>query len=183
MKYVCAMSLDIKAHAGKCQVDWEIRVAGYAFFPRLHALTRNVAVVSICAGAIELLHRFTTCLVLVALVGIYAMPLAAAFSSSGMECCTAGMCPRPGRAMTHHQTHEEMPDCAMGEMKGSLRKCEMAACNAQKDNAVNIGLFVLSAPTQILRSAVQVSVFAQAPFVAHPVSQIPETPPPRISLS
>jgi hypothetical protein len=139
--------------------------------------------VNMSAGAIELLRRITTCLVLVALAGIYAMPLAAAFSPSGMECCTTGMCPRPGRAMSHHQTHEEMPDCAMGEMKGSLRKCEMAACNAQKDNAVNVGLFVLSAPIRIVTSAVHVPVLAQAPIAAHPGSQIPATPPPRISLS
>jgi hypothetical protein len=131
-----------------------------------------------------MLRRITTCLVLVALVGIYAMPLAAALSSRAMECCATGMCPRPGRAMSHHhQTNEEMPDCAMGGQKGSLRKCEMAACNAQKDNAVNIGLFVLSAPTRIVTSAAQVPVLARAPLAAHPVSQIPETPPPRISLS
>jgi hypothetical protein len=147
------------------------------------ALTRIVAMVSMGAGAFELLRRITTCLVLVALVGIYAMPLAAALSPSAMECCTTGMCPRPGRAMSHHQTHEEMPDCAKGEQKGSLRKCEMAACNAQKDNAVNIGLFVLSAPMRTMRSAVQVPVLVTASRPAHQVSQIPETPPPRISLS
>jgi hypothetical protein len=135
------------------------------------------------AGAFELLRRITTCLALVTLVGIYAMPLAAALSSSAMECCTTGMCPKPGRAMSHHQTHEEMPDCAKGDQKGSVRKCEMGACNAQKDNAVNLGLFVLSAPMQIVRSAAQVPVLARAPLTAHPVSQIPETPPPRISLS
>lgn len=139
--------------------------------------------VNMSAGEFELLRRITTCLVLVALVGIYAMPLAAALLPSGMECCTTGMCPRPGHAMSHHQTHEEMPDCAMGELKGSLRKCEMAACSAQKDNAVNIGLFVLSAPTRIAQSAVQVPVLVAAARPVHAVSQIPDTPPPRILLS
>jgi hypothetical protein len=148
------------------------------------ALTHIEAMVSMDAGAFELLRRITTCLVLVALVGIYAMPLAAALSSSAMECCTTGMCPRPGRAMSHHQTHEEMPDCdGMGAARGAIRKCEMAACNAQKDNAVNIGLFVLSAPMRIVRSAVQAPVLAAASRPAHTVSQIPETPPPRTSLS
>jgi hypothetical protein len=139
--------------------------------------------VNMSAGAFDLLRRITTCLVLVALAGIYAMPLAAALSSSGMECCTTGMCPRPGRLMSHHQTHEEMPDCAMGELKGSLRKCDMAACNAQRDNAVNIGLFVLSAPIQIARNAAQTPVLARPQLAAHPVSQNPDTPPPRISFS
>jgi hypothetical protein len=146
-------------------------------------LTHLVAMVNMSAGAIELLRRITTCLVLVALVGIYAMPLAAALSSSGMECCTTGMCPRPVRAMTHHQTHEEMPDCAMGEMKGSMRKCEMAACNAQKDNAVNIGLFVLSAPMRIVRSAVKFPFVVAAPQLERALSSIPDTPPPRTDLS
>jgi|ERR1700733_1605072 len=139
--------------------------------------------VNMCAGAFELLRRITTCLVLVALAGIYAMPLAAALSSSAMECCTTGMCPRPRRTMSHHQTHEEMPDCAMGELKGSLRKCEMAACNAQKDNAVNIGLFVLSAPMQIVRSAEQLPIAVTAPVLERVLSSIPDTPPPRISQS
>ena len=139
--------------------------------------------VSIGAGAIELLRRITTCLVLVALAGIYAMPLAAALSLNAMDCCAAGMCPMPGRGMSHHQTHEEMPDCAMGELKGSLRKCDMAACSAQRDNAVNIGLFVLSAPIQIARNAAQTPVLARPQLAAHPVSQIPDTPPPRISFS
>jgi hypothetical protein len=177
------MSLDIKAHAGKCQVDWRISVPGYTFFPGQDALTHIEAMVSMDAGAFELLRRITTCLVLVALVGIYAMPLAAALAPSAMECCTTGMCPRPGRAMSHHQTHEEMPDCAKGEQKGSPRKCEMAACNAQKDNAVNIGLFVLSAPMRIVQSVAQFPVLASASRPAHTVSQIPETPPPRTSLS
>jgi hypothetical protein len=123
-------------------------------------------------------------LVLAALVGIYAMPLAAALSSGGMECCTTGMCPRPGRAKNHHQTREEMPDCdGMGTARGAMRKCDMGAKNTQKNNAVNLGLFVLSAPIRILRSAVQVSIFAQPPVVAHAVSQIPETPPPQTVLS
>jgi hypothetical protein len=152
-------------------------------FPAQHALTRIVAIVTMVAGAIELLRRITTCLVLGALVGIYAMPLAAALSSSAMECCTTGMCPKPGRAMSQHQTREEMPDCAMGELKGSLRKCEMAACNAQKDNAVNLGLFVLSAPTQILRSAVQFPFVVAAPQLERALSAIPDTPPPRTVLS
>jgi hypothetical protein len=140
--------------------------------------------VNMGAGAFELLRRITTCLVLVALLGIYAMPLAAALSSSAMECCATGMCPRPGRAMRHHQTPEEMPDCdGMGAARGTMRKCDMAACNAQKDNAVNIGLFVLSAPARILRSGVQVPVLAAVARPVHTVSQIPETPPPRNVLS
>lgn len=140
--------------------------------------------VSMDAGAFGLLRRITTCLVLVALVGIYAMPLAAALSPNAMECCTTGMCPRPGRTMSHHQTHEEIPDCdGMGAARGSMRKCDMGAKDTQKVQAVNVGLFVLSAPIRILRSAVQVPVAVTAPRLVRALSSIPDTPPPRISLS
>jgi hypothetical protein len=134
------------------------------------------------AGAIKLLRRITTCLVLVALAGIYAMPLAAALSLNAMDCCAAGMCPMPGRVMSHHQTHEEMPDCD-GMARSAMRKCDMGARNTQKVQAVNVGLFVLSAPIRILRSAVQVSLFVVAPQLERAIFSIPETPPPRISLS
>jgi hypothetical protein len=136
-----------------------------------------------CAGSIVLLRRVTTCVVLVALVGIYAAPLAAAFSSGGMDCCAAGMCPRPGHSMTHHHAHDEMPDCGMGKQSLSLRKCEMAACTKQIDNAVNVGLFVLAEPMEIICSLVQVPLLVSAPQSERAVSQIPETPPPRTNLS
>jgi hypothetical protein len=99
-----------------------------------------------------------------------------------MDCCAAGMCPMPGRTMSHHQAHEEMPDCD-GMARGSMRKCDMGAKNTEKDNAVNVGLFVLSAPILILRSAAQVSVVITAPKLKRAFSSIPETRPPRISLS
>jgi hypothetical protein len=136
------------------------------------------------AGAFELLRQITTCLVLVALVGIYAMPLAAALSPNAMDCCTAGMCPRPGRAMSHHQTREEMPDCdGMSAARGSMRKCDMGAKNTQKVNVVNVGFFVLSAPIRILRSAVHVPITVTSPQLERASSSIPDIPPPRISLS
>jgi hypothetical protein len=146
-------------------------------------LTHGAAIATMCDGATLLLRRITTCLVLVALVGIYAMPLAAAFSPDAMDCCSAGMCPRPGRSMSHSQSHQEMADCGMGSLSGSLRKCKMGACDMQKVNVVNVGLFVLSAPMGIVRSLVQVPVLAAAPQCEHTVSQIPETPPPRTNLS
>jgi hypothetical protein len=133
-----------------------------------------------CAGAFELLRRITTCLVLAALAGIYAMPLAAAFAPSDMDCCAAGMCPRAGHSLSHRQTHNEMPDCAMGNESGSLRKCEMGACETQKDNVLNVGVFVFSAPMRVVRSSVHIPVAVSAPEPAHSVSQIPETPPPRL---
>jgi hypothetical protein len=152
--------------------------------PSLNALTRAALLVTMSGGTISLVRRITTCLVLVALAGIYAMPLAAALSPNAMDCCSAGMCPRPGRAMSHHQTHEEMPDCdGMGAPAGSMRKCDMGARNTQKVSAVNVGLFVLTAPMRIVRSAMHVPVLAQAPQTEYTVSQIPDTPPPRISLS
>jgi hypothetical protein len=164
-------------------------VSGCVLRQGLRALTRAAGMVIMGAGAIFLVRRITTCLVLVALIGIYAMPLAAALSPSAMDCCAAGMCPMPGRSLARHQSvihtqpHSEMPDCGMGSLSGSLRKCEMGACATQKDNVVNVGLFVLSAPMGIVRSLVQVPVLAAAPQSEHSVSQIPATPPPRISLS
>ena len=159
-------------------------LADMHFWHRLTALTRIVAMDTIGAGAFQLLRRITTCLVLVALVGVYAMPLAAALLPNAMECCAAGMCPRPGRAMSHHQRHEEMPDCdGMGAARGAMRKCDMGATNTQKNNAVNIGLFVLSAPMQIVTSATQAQLVVAAPQLEHPISTSPETPPPRTSLS
>jgi len=139
--------------------------------------------VSMSTGAFELLRRITTCLILVALAGIYAMPLAAAFASSDMDCCVAGMCPRAGHSMSQHHTLKDMPDCAMGSLAGSMRQCEMGACDTHNDSPIRVGLFVLSAPMHVVRSSVHVPVLTPAPQQAHPVSQVPETPPPQISLS
>lgn len=136
------------------------------------------------AGAILLLRRITTCAVLLALAGIYALPLAAALSPNVMDCCTAGMCPRPGRAMIRHQTPEQMQDCdGMGSSAGSTRKCGMGARDTQKVSAVNVGLFVLSAPAKLARSSAKVLISVAAPVSEYFVSKIPVTPPPRISLS
>ena len=183
------MSFDIAAHGGKCQVAEKLRVSGCVLRQGPARLTRVAAMDIMCAGVLILLRRITTCLVLAAFFGIYAMPLAAAFSPDAMNCCVAGMCPRPGRAMAHHQlashvqSHREMADCGMGSPSGSLRKCAIGACETQKDTVVSVGLFVLSAPMGIVRSSVQVPVLAAAPKCEHIASQIPETPPPRISLS
>jgi hypothetical protein len=64
-----------------------------------------------------------------------------------------------------------------------MRKCDMGARNTQKVQAVNVGLFVFSAPITILRSSPQVPFLAAAPNLVRAVSSIPDTPPPRISLS
>jgi hypothetical protein len=154
------------------------------FFSAPDPLTRIAAMVNMSAGAFELLRRITTCLVLAALAGIYAMPLAAVLSADAMECCTAGMCPMPGRGMSHHQTREEMPDCdGMGAARGAMRKCDMGATNTQKVQAVSVGLFVLSAPIRIVQSSVQVPLAVVAPQLERAFSSIPETPPPRTFLS
>ena len=145
-------------------------------------MTYALEMINMFAGAILLLRRITTCVVLIVLAGIYGMPLAAALSPNSMDCCTAGMCPRPGRTMAHHQTNEEMPDCD-GMATGSMRKCDMGAHNTQKVSVVNVGLFVLSAPIRILRCMSQVPVMVTAPQLERAVSSIPDTPPPRISLS
>jgi hypothetical protein len=156
----------------------------YIFLPGMYALTPALGMANMCGRAITLVRRITTCLVLVALAGIYAMPLAAALSPNAMDCCTAGMCPRPGRTMSHHSSHEEMPDCdGMGAPGASMRKCDMGARNTQKVQAVNVGLFVLSTPIGFVQSFVQVSTLVAAPLSEYVVSQVPVTPPPRLSLS
>jgi hypothetical protein len=153
------------------------------------ALTRSSAAAKLCAGEILLLRRITTCVVLTALFGLYGVPLASAFSRNAVDCCAAEMCPRPGRSLAHHQvvahqqSHQEMVDCGMGAQSGSLRKCEIGACETQKDTVVNVGLFVLYAPMRVVRSSVQVPVLVAAPQAERALSQIPETPPPRTSLS
>ena len=133
------------------------------------------------AGAILLLRRITTCVVLLALAGIYAMPLAAALSPNPMDCCTGGMCPRPGRAMSHQQSREQMPDC--DGMGSSLRKCDMGASNSPKVQAVNVGLFVLSAPAKLVRSSAKTLITVATPISEYFVSHVPVSPPTRISLS
>jgi hypothetical protein len=147
-------------------------------------LTCATGMINMFAGAILLLRRITTCVVLLALAGIYAMPLAAALSPNAMDCCTGGMCPRPGRAMGHQQTREQMPDCdGMGAPARSMRKCDMGASNSPKVQAVNVGLFVLSAPTKLVRSSAKALITVAIPISEYFVSHVPVSPPPRISLS
>jgi hypothetical protein len=137
----------------------------------------------------ELLRRITTCLLLLALAGIYAAPLAAAFAPTGMDCCAAGMCPLAGHSHSRHQaggqnqSHQRMPNCAMGSESGSMRECQMGACGSQHEDVVRVAPFVLSAPVQIIQSPVEASVSARPFEPEHLVSQIPETPPPRITFS
>jgi hypothetical protein len=125
----------------------------------------------------------------VGLAGIYTAPLAAAFAPDALDCCATGMCPRPGHAGTHYhsgtrqQTQNKMPDCGMGSQSGATRMCEMGACETKNENVVSFGVFVMSAPMRIIRSTIQVSVSPSAIDLEIPVSQIPDTPPPRISHS
>lgn len=168
---------------------WPLNGADGRGAHRRGALTGLSAAAKLCAGEFQLLRRITTCVVLTALFGLYGLPLASAFSLGAMDCCAAGMCPRPGRSLAHHQTmthqqaHQETPDCGTGAQRGSPRKCEMGACETRTDNVVNVGVFVLSAPARIVRSSVQVPVLAATPQSGHSISQIPETPPPRTSLA
>ncbi len=147
------------------------------------SLTPAIAVVKICTGAIDLLRRITTCVVLLALVCIYAAPLAAAFAPAGMDCCAAGMCPRPGHSSPRHQSSQKMPNCAMGSQSGSTRDCEMGACESHSASVLSMDYFVLTSPVSIVRAAAQVSVSLAAPPLEYSVSQIPATPPPRTGLS
>lgn len=71
----------------------------------------------------------------------------------------------------------------MGAAAGSMRKCDMGAKSTQKVQAVNVGLFVLSASVRIVRNSARVSILTAAPISEYVVTQIPAAPPPRISLS
>jgi hypothetical protein len=154
-----------------------------------HSLTRVTAVAIMVPEQFQLLRRITTCLLLVALAGIYAAPLAATFAPTGADCCAAGMCPLQGHSHTrqhsgsHNQSHQKMADCGMGSEASSMRMCEMGACGSKNENVIRVALVVLSAPVQLVHSPVEVSIPAQAFEPEHLVSQIPETPPPRITLS
>lgn len=153
------------------------------------SLTCVTAVAIMIAGAIELLRRISTCLLLVALAGIYAAPLAAALAPTGMDCCAAGMCLHSGhsgarqQSRGQNQSHKKMANCEMGSQTGSMRECQMGACGSKNENVIRVALVVLSAPVMITHSPVEVPVSAQAFEPEHLISQIPETPPPRIILS
>ena len=141
------------------------------------------------AGANCLLRKIATCFLLVALAGIYAAPLAAAFAPSGMDCCATGMCPRPAHSHAQHKSssamasHTHMADCGMGSQTGAMRMCGMGACNNQRENVVRVAIFLLSAPVRVIESRVENSIWAQPAQLAHSISAIPDTPPPRTFLS
>jgi len=153
------------------------------------SLTPATAVVIMIAGAIELLRRITTCLLLLALAGIYASPLAAAFAPAGGDCCAAGMCPHPGHSHSRHssenreQSHQKMANCAMGSQTSSAREYAMCACESKNENVIRAALVVLSAPVLITYSTVEVPVSPHEIEPEHLISRIPETPPPRTRLS
>ena len=137
---------------------------------------------NMCGRAIILMRRITTCLVLVALAGIYAMPLAAAFSPNAMDCCTAGNVSAAGtRDESSFVASRKCLTARNGRDRRFDAQVRMGARNTQKVSAVNVGLFVLSTPIGIVRSFAQISVLVAAPLSEYVVSQIPVTPPPRIT--
>lgn len=71
----------------------------------------------------------------------------------------------------------------MGSQAGSMRMCEMGACNSQRENVVREAIFVLSAPVRMAQSPVQIPISAQPAEPEYSVSSIPDTPPPRKILS
>jgi hypothetical protein len=130
-----------------------------------------------------MLRRITTFVVLGALAGIYAIPLAAAIFPLGIsDCCAHGMCPRMKQAAKTETEDDAMPDCAMNDQKSGAPvacKCVASPCEARTGNTISIGYYVLPAPTRV--------VFAEpvSPFVgvslqfARNITAIPDAPPPR----
>ncbi|HXQ98518.1 MAG TPA: hypothetical protein VN774_08760 [Candidatus Limnocylindrales bacterium] len=131
------------------------------------------------------LRRFNTFVVLAALAGIYAVPLAAAiFPADLPDCCAHGMCPRQ-RAEAKSQTSDDaMPDCPMHDQKSEpMSCCRACACSTSHDTAIGIGYYVLPAPTRVVfAESVSPFVGLASQFVPN-ITAVPDAPPPRTSLS
>ena len=89
-----------------------------------------------------MLRRITTFLVLGALAGIYAFPLAAAIFPSGIsDCCAHGMCPRMKHAAKTETEDDAMPDCAMNDQKSGAPvacKCVASPCETHTGKTISI---------------------------------------------
>lgn len=131
-------------------------------------------------------RRITTFVLLIAVAGIYAVPLAEALALPGTpDCCANGMCPR----MKHEakpKASDAMPDCPMNDQnagKSECCKCKASDCGTRSGNAVGIGYFFLQAPAKIFYAVVTSPLARAHSQVAQPLPNVPEAPPPRTQLS
>jgi hypothetical protein len=130
-----------------------------------------------------MLRRITTFVVLGALAGMYAFPLAAAIFPSGIsDCCAHGMCPRMKHAAKTETEDDAMPDCGMNDQKSSAPvtcECVASSCDTHTGNTISIGYYVLPAPTRVV-FAEPVSPFAGVSSqFARNITAVPDAPPPR----
>lgn len=130
-----------------------------------------------------MLRRITTFVVLGALAGIYAFPLAAAIFPLGIsDCCANGMCPRMKQAAKTETEDDAMPDCAMNDQKSSAPvacKCVAGPCETHTGNTISIGYYVLPAPAKVVYAATSSTLSSKPSHFSRPLPSIPKAPPPR----
>jgi hypothetical protein len=131
---------------------------------------------------LTMIRRVASSVLLLLFAGIYAIPFAAALSPAKTpECCAGRMCARPGHMAKAPAARQTMPDCPMhSQHHNAVADCEANACQMHNYNAISVGLFVFFAPAGIARAQIQTSAAVAAFTPARLISQLPETPPPRI---
>jgi hypothetical protein len=129
-----------------------------------------------------MIRRVTSSVLLLMFSAIYAMPLSAAILPvKASDCCAGGMCARPGHMAKPASAHQTMPDCPMhSQHHESSANYEACNCHPQNESAVLIGYFVLLAPVRVVRTMIQTQIVNPVMQQVIVISQLPETPPPRI---
>jgi hypothetical protein len=129
-----------------------------------------------------MIRRIISSLLLLLLTGIYALPLSAGLLAKGPDCCTDGMCARPGH--TAKQTNRSsMPKCPMHSQSSKHADLQSCSCRSHDGNVIGIGLYVLPFPARFAVSLKESPVSTKAVENDLFIRQLPETPPPRIPLS
>jgi len=129
-----------------------------------------------------MLRRIISFVFLLTLVGTYAAPLAGAFVAAQVaDCCANGMCPMHRNGTTKHPQREKMPMCDRNKRSdSSIPACQASPCSMQEKAAVGVNAYLLPMPARLVFSEVTTIFLNFTNQLFHMVSQLPETPPPRI---
>jgi len=135
-------------------------------------------------AALTMIRRVTSSILLLLFAGIYAIPLSAAIlPTKTPDCCAGGMCLRAGHTAKQSAARKMMPDCPMHSHSSKHADLQSCSCRSRDGNVIGIGLYILPSPARYAISLVESPVITEAmennPFIR----QLPETPPPRNSLS
>jgi hypothetical protein len=129
-----------------------------------------------------MLRRIISFVFLLTLVGTYAAPLADALASTQvMDCCRNGMCPLHRSGVSKRAPHEKMLMCDKEKhSNNSNSTCQASPCSAQEKTVLGVSAYLLPIPARIVFSAMTTIRAASTAQIFSSVSQLPETPPPRI---